>query len=101
MLRVVSAFLPEDMPPYYLILCDDPRCGMSYQHPVPAGENNIDPERQAINESRGLGWLIAIGRQLCPGHFAQVREIEDAGLGTKKVIRPEGITMRNGKLVTQ
>jgi hypothetical protein len=72
MFRVVSEFVGS---PYYLLLCDDPRCSVQFQHPLPTGPT-ANPEAPAIKAAQEEGWRISLGRQICPGHSKQLREIE-------------------------
>lgn len=100
MFKVISESLAEGAPPFYLMMCDDPRCATMFQFPVPA-EMSINPESKAIKTAQEEAWFISLGRILCPAHHRQLLDIENAGLGTKRVIAPSGLKMRNGKLVTQ
>lgn len=72
MFRVVSEFVEN---PHYLLICDDPRCGCVFEHGLPA-EPTENPENDALKAAHKEGWLISIGRQICPGHAKQLREIE-------------------------
>jgi hypothetical protein len=72
MFRVVSEFVET---PFYMVICDDPRCSTMYQHPLPA-EDSQNPEGTAIKAAQEQGWRMSFGRQLCPGHNAQLKEIE-------------------------
>jgi hypothetical protein len=73
MFRVVSEFVEN---PFYLLICDDPRCSTLFQHPLPS-EPIENPEGEALKSARAQGWLISIGRQICPGHAKQLRDIDE------------------------
>lgn len=100
MFRVVSENLPAGASPFYLLLCDDPRCATAFHFPIPE-EMSVAPESKAIKSAQEDGWRLSIGRQLCPFHRAQLSSIEDAGLGKPKLIQASPNALRNGKLVTQ
>jgi hypothetical protein len=77
MFRVVSEFVEN---PFYMLLCDDPRCSTMLQHPLPEPVSNrevpiANPEGEALKAAQTEGWLISVGRQICPGHAKQLRDI--------------------------
>jgi len=72
MFRVVSQFIES---PCYLLICDDPRCKATFEHPLPE-EVNGNPEHAAVKAAQAKGWIVSIGRQICPGHAEQLRAIE-------------------------
>lgn len=71
MFRVASEFVPT---PFYMLVCDDPRCATMFQHPLPT-DTPANPEQAAIRAAQADGWLMSFGRQLCPGHFKQLKDI--------------------------
>ena len=72
MFRVISEFVEN---PFYLFICDDPRCKATFEHPLPE-EVSGNPEFRAIKAAQAEGWRISLGRQICPGHSRQLEAIE-------------------------
>ena len=73
MFRVVSEFVEQ---PFYMMLCDDPRCSVAFHHPLPE-EVTGNPEGEALKAAHAMGWIVSVGRQLCPGHANQLRAIDE------------------------
>jgi hypothetical protein len=84
MFRVVSQFVEE---PFYMLLCDDFRCSTMFRHPLPPEQNATEGE--AMKAAQQQGWIVSLGRQLCPGHSSQLRQIEELDrIQNSRILKP-------------
>lgn len=64
--------------PQFMMLCDDPTCGVIARMEVPPDEDK-DAVRQAFcNEAIRAHWDMELERQLCPAHSAKKEQREAA-----------------------